>query len=347
MQWTSVRGRMGKTNRLKRPMYKEGEQTYEQLRKIQRRYEPKPQVSRRPSWTRQSTNDTWSPSPSLRFPRDSSPVNIHRRMRSNPFASWFARVRGLQSKVSRRSIWDNPNLSPKIRDACAVARKRRYRYIWIDSCCIDKSSSSELSEAINSMYRWYSLADICVAYLADVPPGDNHHADDSCFHRSRWFRRGWTLQELIAPVWLEFLSQDWAPIGSKHVLVSLVESVTDIDYEALLKLKPLDAFSVAQRLSWAAKRETTREEDRAYSLLGIFDIHIPTIYGEGDRAFRRLQEPIMQRIPDQSLFAWGDVYLPGSQLPSSSLPTDDPITVRAQSGFQYSTSPSARSPDNF
>ena len=257
------------------------------------------------------------------------------------------RLPELPSKAFRRSIWDDRQLSPKIRDACAIARKNGYRYIWIDSCCIDKSSSSELSEVINSMYQWYSLADICYAYLADVPPGDDHHAEDSRFRESRWFRRGWTLQELIAPVWVEFLSQDWAPIGSKQALVTLVEGVTSISYEALLKLKPLDAFSVAQRLSWATKRQTTREEDRAYSLLGIFDINMPTIYGEGDRAFRRLQEQIMQRIPDQSLFAWGDVYLPGSKFPSNPIPAHEPITLSAQTGFQSPTSPSARSPDDF
>ncbi|EJF57898.1 hypothetical protein DICSQDRAFT_173520 [Dichomitus squalens LYAD-421 SS1] len=96
-------------------------------------------------------------------------------------------------------IWDDPQLSPKIKMACAVAREAGFRYIWIDSCCIDKVSSSELSEAINSMYAWYGDADICHTYLADVPPGDAPHSEDSSFRESRWFRRGWTLQELIAP----------------------------------------------------------------------------------------------------------------------------------------------------
>ena len=200
-------------------------------------------------------------------------------------------------------------MSPKIREACAVARKNGYRYIWIDSCCIDKSSSSELSEAINSMFKWYSFAAVCYAYLADVPPGTDPRSEASHFRRTRWFTRGWTLQELLAPRFVEFLSEDWAPIGSKHTLADIVETVTMIDYKALLHHQgTLDQFSVAQRLSWAANRETTREEDRAYSLLGIFDINMPTLYGEGDRAFRRLQEHIMQRIPDQSLLAWGDVY---------------------------------------
>ncbi|KAI1786361.1 heterokaryon incompatibility protein-domain-containing protein, partial [Ganoderma leucocontextum] len=212
----------------------------------------------------------------------------------------YKELKKIQRRYGTRS-----HLSPKIREACAVARAHGYRYIWIDSCCIDKSSSSELSEAINSMYAWYAIAGVCYAYLADVPPGDDHEAQGSRFRKSWWFTRGWTLQELIAPVNVVFLSVDWAPIGSKHALGSLVESVTKIDYQALLHLEPLHKFSVAQRLLWAANRKTTRKEDRAYSLLGIFDIHMPTLYGEGDRAFRRLQEQIMQRIPDQSLFAWG------------------------------------------
>ena len=207
-----------------------------------------------------------------------------------------------------------------------MARENGYDYIWIDSCCIDKSPSSvEVSDAINSMYKWYSLAAVCYAYLADVPTGEDPCVEDSAFRRSRWFLRGWTLQELIAPFSVEFLSQDWALIGSKHTLVDLVEDVTKIDERALLQLESLDTFSVAQRLSWAANRMTTRVEDRAYSLQGIFDVHMSTFYGEGDRAFRRLQEQIMQRTPDQSLFAWGDHY-PSSQL---SQDTDVPDTPEA------------------
>ena len=211
------------------------------------------------------------------------------------------------------SIWDDPELSPKIRDACAVARTNGFRYIWIDSCCIDKSSSSELSEAINSMYAWYARAIVCYAYLADVPAEEDHGAPRSKFRRSRWFTRGWTLQELIAPRHVEFIAQDWTSIGSKHTLISLVEGVTGVNERALLHLTSLDKFSVSQRLSWASRRQTTRVEDQAYSLLGIFDINMPALYGEGERAFRRLQEEIMRRIPDQSLFAWGDVLLESSR----------------------------------
>ncbi|TBU55493.1 hypothetical protein BD310DRAFT_825619 [Dichomitus squalens] len=202
------------------------------------------------------------------------------------------------------SIWSDPRLSPKIRDACRVAREAGHRYLWIDSCGIDKTSSSELTESINSMYKWYGLAEVCYAYLADVPSGEDPRADQSAFRESRWHKRGWTLQELIAPFDVVFLAEDRTQIGTKLALVDLVEEITGIPEGALIHAKSLDEFSVAQRLSWAAQRETTREEDRAYSLLGIFNINMPTLYGEGARAFRRLQEEILRRIPDLSLFAW-------------------------------------------
>ena len=323
-----------------------GEQTYEELKRIQQRWPPEPQslsqsrpnsgTSSSPlstpskSWLTRRMARLWIPhqhSSTHRAPRTQIGTHASVRMPINapstneppappsaPSPSSFTISSSPaptleHTSTSPQSIWDDPELSPKIRNACAVARRNGYHYIWIDSCCIDKSSSSELSEAINSMYKWYGRADVCYAYLADVPPGEDLQDEESTFRNSRWFCRGWTLQELIAPLDVVFLSKGWVPLGSKHDLVELVESVTKIDEGALLHLQPLDAFSVAQRLSWAANRKTTREEDRAYSLLGIFDINMPTLYGEGDRAFQRLQEQITQRIPDQSLFAWGDVYV--------------------------------------
>ncbi|KAM5537080.1 hypothetical protein V8D89_009226 [Ganoderma adspersum] len=206
------------------------------------------------------------------------------------------------------SFWEDPAISPKLRMACAVARADGYRYIWIDSCCIDKTSSAELSEAINSMYRWYGKAAICYAFLADVAHNDRPQDAKSKFRRSKWFTRGWTLQELIAPRNLLFMSQEWNVMGSKQDLSVLLEEITGIDVEVLKQQKRLDEVSVARRMSWASRRETTREEDHAYSLFGIFDVNMPTLYGEGSRAFMRLQQEILQQIPDQSLFAWGGTY---------------------------------------
>ncbi|TBU43670.1 hypothetical protein BD309DRAFT_89836 [Dichomitus squalens] len=193
--------------------------------------------------------------------------------------------------------------------ACMVARAEGHRYIWIDSCCIDKTSSSELSEAINSMYGWYEEAEVCYAYLADVPPRATPHSKESPFGRSRWFTRGWTLQELIAPDNVHFLSADWSFLGSKRNLAGVLEGITGVSQEALLHKRELGEFSVAQRFSWASKRQTKRVEDQAYALMRLFAINMPTLYGEGQRAVQRLQEEIMRRTPDQSLFAWEDVLL--------------------------------------
>ncbi|EIW54582.1 HET-domain-containing protein [Trametes versicolor FP-101664 SS1] len=196
----------------------------------------------------------------------------------------------------------------KIRDCCIFAERAGYDWIWVDTCCIDHHSSAELSEAINSMFAWYADADVCYAYLYDVGDDDDPASLDSAFRRSRWYERGWTLQELIAPARIVFLSQKWRTLGSKHMLAAVVEAVTGVQKEILTHARSLDSVSVAQRMSWAANRKTTRIEDRAYSLLGIFGINMPTIYGEGERAFVRLQEEILRRIPDQSIFAWGPMH---------------------------------------
>ncbi|PWY69641.1 HET-domain-containing protein [Aspergillus sclerotioniger CBS 115572] len=187
----------------------------------------------------------------------------------------------------------------KVQDCCSVAKASGYDYAWIDTCCIDKTSSAELSEAINSMYRWYYEADVCYVYLADIQSGSE-------FVGSRWFTRGWTLQELIAPPNMIFFDGQWKEIGTKESLHHALSECTGIPGNILLG-EDLETASVAQRMSWAAKRQTTRLEDRAYSLLGIFGINMPLIYGEGKRSFIRLQEEILKVIDDHSIFAWTSV----------------------------------------
>jgi hypothetical protein len=191
----------------------------------------------------------------------------------------------------------------KVEGCCAQAKRDGFDYIWIDTCCIDKASSAELSEAINSMYRWYREAQVCYAYLADVPSGENLQNSDSPFAKSRWFTRGWTLQELIAPSSLVFYGIDWHEIGTKMSLQKLVSAITGIPI-SVLKFGDIENFSVAQRMSWASERETTRLEDKAYCLMGLFSVNMPMLYGEGERAFRRLQEEIMKTSDDHTLFAW-------------------------------------------
>ena len=187
----------------------------------------------------------------------------------------------------------------KIRFCGEQARSDGLQHFWVDTCCIDKSNSAELSEAINSMFRWYSGASKCYIYLSDVlKPVFN--ADDefnqppweSAFRKSRWFTRGWTLQELIAPPSAEFFSKNWEQLGNKTSLERYVHEITGIPVKALEKC-PLSDFSITERMSWAERRQTTREEDKAYSLLGIFDVSMPLIYGEGrEKALRRLREEI-------------------------------------------------------
>ena len=195
-------------------------------------------------------------------------------------------------------------VSNKIRCACERARADGINFIWADSCCIDKTSSAELSEAINSMYTWYSRASVCYVALPDVDVEGDPSIRRSQFRQSVWFLRGWTLQELIAPESILFFSRDWQLIGGKHNLASIIEEITGIDKEILTLKKPLSSVSVARRMFWASKRVTTRKEDEAYSLMGIFSIRMPTIYGEGREAFIRLQEEILKTIPDQSIFVW-------------------------------------------
>ncbi|KPM43891.1 hypothetical protein AK830_g2661 [Neonectria ditissima] len=201
----------------------------------------------------------------------------------------------------------------KLRGSCETAISLGLDYIWIDTCCIDKSSSAELSEAINSMFRWYAASAVCIAFLEDVDSTSALDGTDSNFKESRWFTRGWTLQELIAPKTVIFYGNDWVPLGTRDSLKKSIQEVTRIPGEVLETLaqsksvqgRKLNQLSIAERMNWAARRETTRSEDMAYCLLGLFDIHMPLLYGEGQKnAFKRLQEEIIKSTDDESIYAW-------------------------------------------
>lgn len=200
----------------------------------------------------------------------------------------------------------------KIATTCRLARQAEIPYAWVDTCCIDKTSSAELSEAINSMYRWYAGAEVTIAYLSDWLPEVNSGTTTAKPHGdkvrelkdSRWFRRGWTLQELIAPAKLELYDSFWQRRGTKLEMSTELAKITRVDEDLLRGTKSLKSFPVAVRMSWAAGRETTREEDVAYSLLGIFDVNMPMLYGEGKKAFLRLQEAVLAEVNDLTLFAW-------------------------------------------
>ncbi|KAK2758016.1 hypothetical protein FQN54_004422 [Arachnomyces sp. PD_36] len=247
--------------------------------------------------------------------------------------TWDKEEVTFQDLQGPKSVCANKFGYDKISHTCQQALKDGLDYAWVDTCCIDKSSSTELSEAINSMFRWYEKAVVCYAYLADVPPNSELHGKTSLFASSRWFTRGWTLQELLAPGELVFFSSDWTEIANRNDLTSEISTITGIDRSFLLtsnnkdispNISPntlgedvgsapwstsrsgaLSRASIAERMSWASTRETTRTEDTAYCLLGIFGIHMPLIYGEGKMAFIRFQEEIMKRYDDHSIFAWG------------------------------------------
>ncbi|KAI1258967.1 heterokaryon incompatibility protein-domain-containing protein [Xylariaceae sp. FL1019] len=231
------------------------------------------------------------------------------------------------------STWTRMKGFSKLSASAQQAQRDGYGYIWIDTCCIDKGSSAELSEAINSMFSWYACAKVCYAYLIDVGKEiavpkqgrytvspDEHiisQGSSAQIEGSRWFRRGWTLQELVAPLHVRFYDRSWKNIGSRETLAEQLARITGIDKDFLSRSEggprgfgqtPISAiltsFSVATRMVWASKRETTRLEDTAYCLLGIFGVNMPLLYGEGEKAFRRLQEEIIRNSTDTSILAY-------------------------------------------
>jgi hypothetical protein len=204
-------------------------------------------------------------------------------------------VQKLQSSMAHEAF-------NKIRLTCDQATREGLEYIWVDTCCIDKSSSADLSEAIDSMYAYYARAKVCYVFMSDVELADGHEG----FRRSRWFTRAWTLQELLAPIEVRFYDKRWMFLGrlSDPRCANIICEITGVDGNMLLGKASLKDFSIAQRMPWAAHRYAKRLEDRAYSLLGIFGVNMPMIYGEGDKAFVRLQENIIRKTTDHSILCW-------------------------------------------
>ncbi|KAI0810030.1 HET-domain-containing protein [Xylaria sp. FL0064] len=211
----------------------------------------------------------------------------------------------------------------KIKRCCSLAHSRGLQWAWIDTCCIDKTSSAELSEAINSMFAWYRDSQECYVFLHDVHLTEMpriHGADGNLdwmrdlslerattvneFTKSRWFTRGWTLQELLAPKNVLFFNSLNDIIGTRIELAPFITTATRIQPEFLNGNQGLQEASIAQRMCWASSRTTTRVEDTAYSLLGKFDVNMPLLYGEGEKAFLRLQQEIIRASDDDSIFAW-------------------------------------------
>ena len=188
----------------------------------------------------------------------------------------------------------------KISFCIRQAQRDKLGHFWVDTCCIDRSNSAELSEAINSMFRWYANAEKCYVYLSDVSqslPGstslDSRGSWEHDFLASRWFTRGWTLQELLAPKSVDFFSKEYEKLGNKSFLERQIRDASGIPARAL-RGHLLSTFTVEERFSWQDRRVTTKEEDKFYSLLGIMDVSMPVIYGEGaEKARRRLEREIL------------------------------------------------------
>jgi hypothetical protein len=252
----------------------------------------------------------------------------------------------------------------KIEGCCQQAKNEMIDWVWVDTCCIDKSSSAELSEAINSMYRWYEASRVCYAYLEDVPSEQDPFDLPSAFQRSRWFTRGWTLQELLAPTKIVFFSVDWKPVfnpkvvhyiassgqpmseeerralwlANKKTYVGLLSLIAKIPRDVLSGQVPLPSVSAASKFSWAARRVTTRVEDMAYCLLGLLDVNMPLLYGEGEKAFVRLQEVVLHSSEDISILAWG-YSLPDQVVRNE---TETSVLARSPAAFRHHPRPSYR-----
>ncbi|KIO09227.1 hypothetical protein M404DRAFT_309019 [Pisolithus tinctorius Marx 270] len=193
----------------------------------------------------------------------------------------------------------------KLQSFCVVACERGFLWAWSDTCCIDKDSSAELQEAIGSMFAWYRRSSITVVYLSDVPDTDS-------LGNSEWFRRGWTLQELLAPRTVLFYTQSWSLYknltSSNHktdiAVLEELERATGIESRFLTHFSP-GMDDARSRLQWASSRRTTRPEDIAYSLFGIFNLHLPVLYGElAEKALGRLLAEIISQSGDISVLDW-------------------------------------------
>jgi hypothetical protein len=289
------------------------------------------------------------------------------------------------AEVSYQDYRENKTTSgpgySKILEFCKLAQSRGHEWAWIDTCCIDKTSSAELTESINSMWEWYRNSAECYVYLADVPDwvqmkpieeesgdgeslgsdfratwarlhnaeekGDSERLDSkslAAFQSSEWFSRGWTLQELIAPRRVRFCTTSWKILGAKSELALHLSRITGIGLPYVLSPEFIMEASIAMRMSWAAHRKTTRVEDIAYCMLGLFDVNMPLLYGEGMKAFMRLQRKLIKKYDDESIFAWRDnsIYFSGMLAISPEAFADSGSIIRlkypAEQMLQYQVS---------
>ena len=195
----------------------------------------------------------------------------------------------------------------KIRCAAILASRERLGFIWIDTCCVDDASSAEVGEAINGSWTRLADAEVCFAFLSDVPGHqcNAQNLDYNILSQSAWWSNCWTLQELLAPKDVVFFNADWSLIGTKkRDLGETIQAITEIDLDIILRNRDVETASIARRMCWASRRFTDRVEDTAYSLIGLFNVSMSICYGEGHKAFYRLQQEIIKDSDDESIFAW-------------------------------------------
>ena len=222
---------------------------------------------------------------------------------------WIGAETSLQEFLLQRDLTDEhwSQGTAKVMRLCQEALSYPEDYVWIDSCCIDKASSTELQEAINSMYKWYENAATCIAYLEDVSLAAASTSSGSIedqLAKSAWFNRGWTLQEMLAPKKMVFVDCEWKALGDRNALSENLETITGVQKSFYGDRSAIMSATVAERMSWLSQRKTARVEDLAYCMLGIFDVNMNMLYGEGAKAFLRLQKEIIQEIDDESIFVW-------------------------------------------
>ncbi|KIJ59666.1 hypothetical protein HYDPIDRAFT_100297, partial [Hydnomerulius pinastri MD-312] len=217
----------------------------------------------------------------------------------------------LLEDVLNKSVYGlkEPSTISKLQNLCTTARDAGYRWVWSDTCCIDKKDLVVLQQSLTSMYHWYSSSALTIVYLSDVPSP----SQSGMLAHSIWNTRGWTLQEFLASSTVRFYDQQWTPYlnssenSANHkesvAVMAELETVTGISAEALLAFHP-GPSAIREKLRLASSRTTTREEDVAYSLFGIFDVWVPPNYGEGNKALGRLLQEVVGRSGDPGPLAW-------------------------------------------
>ncbi|KAJ5822355.1 Heterokaryon incompatibility [Penicillium robsamsonii] len=204
--------------------------------------------------------------------------------------------RGWEGSRLKKKGWE------KIVGFCNLARRKKYQYAWMDTCCIDKSNPQETKRSIHGMWEFYTHAAVCYAYIQEVDMSNEKRRSDEAFNSAKWFNRGWTLQELLAPKKLLYVDRNWREIGSREVKGAPGTGLSQLLREYVRKV-PMEN-NLATQLSWAGPRNTTRVEDQAYSILALLQIKMDVDYNAGKLAFLQFQKELIKKYDDLSLLAW-------------------------------------------